>query len=150
MKLTFCFMAWVFLGLSAPTAHADRFNFHHGYEVQVGGSFGGSTFELIDPSEGSKTRTVALNADFRIRHPRTPFAFEQTLILPHGMMSALLLDAWRADRWRAHLDLGFFIPFGDRHLSSTDVKRSWDLVLGLGVEALVRKRFVITADWRVF
>lgn len=148
-RIVLCLIG-AFLALTTRSAAADRYDFHRGFELQVGGSLGGSIIEVVDPSESSTSKRFALNAVARIRHPRTPFGFEQTLILPHGTMSAMLLDAWRADRWRAHLDLGAFIPIGGRHMSAISVERSWDVVLGLGAEALVYKRLSVTVDWRVF
>ena len=150
MKLIPILMAGIMLGLSAPSARADGFSKLGGYELQLGGSLGGAVVEWIDPTPGSTTRTAALNVVARVRTRRTPFAFEQTLVLPHGMMSALLLDVWRGDRWRAHLDAGAFFALGDRYMSTTEVKRSWDLVLGLGAEVSVSRHLVLTADWRVF
>lgn len=143
-------IAAVSLALAGGQAQADGFDFRRGFELQIGGSAGGAAVEWIDPSEGSTTRTLALNAFARIRHPRTPFGFEQALVVPHGMLSALLLDAWRAERWRVHVNLGVFVPVAKRYLSTEAIDRSWDAVAGLGAEAMVRKRLAVTADWRVF
>lgn len=150
MRYIIMLMVVGLLVLFISTARADHYNFRRGFELQVGGSFGGSVIEAFDPSEGSKSKTFALNLVTRIRHRRTPFAFEQTIIIPHGLMSALLLDVWRGNRWRAHLDLGIFRPIAKRHLSATNIDRSWDLVLGFGAEALVYKRLSVTVDWRMF
>lgn len=151
MRYIITLMVVALLVLFVRPAQADDYNFrHHGFEFQVGGSFGGSVVETFDPSEGSMSRTYALNAVARIRHRRTPFAFEQTIIIPHGTMSTLLIDTWRGDRWRVHLDLGMFIPIAGHHVSAMDVDRSWDLVLGFGAEVLVYKRLAVTVDWRIF
>lgn len=150
MRAFILVMVGLLLGSSVRSAAADRFDFRRGFEVEAGASVGGAVVEWVDPSEGSTTRTGALNAFVRVRHSRMPFAFEQTIVLPHGTMSAILLDAWRADRWRAHLDLGVFIPVGGRQISTTVIDRPWDLVLGLGAEAMVYKRLTVTVDWRVF
>lgn len=140
----------VLLGSFTRPAQADHYNFRHGFEYQVGGSLGGSVIETFDSSDESTSKTYALNLVGRIRHHRTPFVFEQTIIIPHGMMSALLLDVWRAERWRLHLDLGMFRPIAGQHLSATNINRSWDLVLGFGGEVLAYKRLAITVDWRMF
>lgn len=150
-KYVISLMIVVFLVvLPAPSARADGLDFRRGVELQIGESFGGSMIEAFSPSSGSTSNTYTINIVARIRHHRTPFAFEQTIIIPHGLMSSLLLDVWRGDRWRAHLDLGVFVPIRGQHLSVKTVNRSWDIVPGLGAEVMVRKKIVVTADWRIF
>ena len=151
MKYVIALMVVAFLTLFALNARADNLAFrHNGVELQVGESFGGSVVEAVSPSNGSTSNTYTVNLVARVRHGRTPFAFEQMIIIPHGLMSSLLLDVWRGDRWRAHLDLGVFVPIHGQHVSAKSIDRSWDIVPGLGAEVKVHERMVVTADWRIF
>lgn len=121
-------------------------------EISAGGSFGGAAIELADPSDGSTTRTWSVNASGRVRRPEnTPFGLEVALHVPHGVSATVLLDIARVKRLgSAHLAVGVFRPIDQAHMSVTKLDRSWDLVLGWGLEARVYKKWEATLDWRVF
>ena len=122
-----------------------------GFEASSVGEAGCSWFEIVDPTEGSTTKTCGVHLAVRARHSRTPFGIEAGMILPHGLGATLILDVYRGDRFRIHaFDVGAFVPVFGRALSVTRIERSWDLTIGAGAEILVRPRVAVTVDWRIF
>ncbi len=121
-------------------------------ELSIGGSAGGAAIELIDPTEGSTTRTWSLNVHGRLRRPgNTPLGLELAVHVPHGASMTVLIDLVRVKNLgSAHLAVGIFRPIMDQHLSVEKIDRSGDLVLGWGLEARVYKSCEGTVDWRVF
>lgn len=147
-RIIYALMVVVVLALSARSASAEPRS--KLFDLSVGGSFGGAVVEWVDPSAGSTTRTLSLNAVARGRIPgHTPLGLELALNVPHGASATVLVDLARVDRVSAHVAVGAFFPIANRQLSVTKIERSWDLTLGYGVEVRVYKKWEIMADWRV-
>ena len=86
----------------------------------------------------------------RFRHNRSLLALEFSANLDHGVGAMILLDTIRVWRLRVHLDLGIFYPAWEQ-MSVPEVPRSYDIVIGAGVEvAFYKKRLAVILNWRAY
>ncbi len=96
---------------------------------------------------------VSYPLTLRLRYlPQTPFGLELNLLVPNGAGANLLLDVYRGERLRVHaFDLGIFKPFSQElAVVRTDVKRDFDITLGIGLEYDFALGGTLAVDWRVF
>ncbi len=96
---------------------------------------------------------VSYPLSLRLRYlPQTPFGLEVSLLVPNGVGANLILDVYRGERLRIHaIDLGIFRAFNDElRLTRPEVKRDFDISLGLGLEYDFALGGTLAVDWRVF
>jgi hypothetical protein len=139
--------------LTANRAFADERPPPRAFEtatvVMVGSPIG---LAFLHTEKGPTTAPLIFSAAQRLRLPRyTPFALEASYVMSYGLGANLLIDAYRNDSLRFHLNIGYFRYFDREHSISVDrLPRNWDMTFGPGAEVRTTDADWVTFDYRVF
>ena len=135
--------------LSSARAKAN-FDASAKFDISLGMALGGPVGLLIEPNLPNRSESFTTFFHSRLRSPGiTPLVLEANMAT-YGLGVNLLIDVFHYKRLRVHvLDLGiFWNTFAS--LSARQVRRSWDVTFGAGLEIELTKNWRATLDWRVF